>query len=194
MSNFLKNFLKTFCVHFDATTCRCISAKSICYCRHLKQSLIPWMMLHWTSWLVSIHQLPNAMQRIATNPQIVELKDCYDYDAMCPHDSLHFKSAEEWKRHHADHHMDTKWKCPLCGIQSSTWHNYSYHVQTAMHKTKCPPPWICKLERFPSLFHLENRCGVRFGSKYQIIRHIRSSHPNYKVILCFCSTAHYFLN
>merc|ERR1719361_1048056 len=124
-----------------------------------------------------------AMQGATTPLEDILFEDCYDYDAFCPHDLLHFKSMEEWKNHHLEHHMDTKWKCPLCGIDSSAWHNYSFHVQTSQHQSVCPPPWICKLKKTPTCLDLSSRCRLRFGSKYQLIRHIRSAHPNYKVDL-----------
>ena len=123
------------------------------------------------------------MKRTVSKQTVVGLKDCYEYEAVCPHDFLHFQSMEEWKDHHLDHHMDTKWKCPLCGTQSASWYNYSYHVQISKHKSVCPPPWVCKLDRFPYTNSCGDRisCGARYGSKYQLIRHIGKCHSNYRV-------------
>ena len=123
------------------------------------------------------------MKSVATKPTNIELKDCHDYQVICPHDSLQFDSPEEWKSHHLKDHMDTKWKCPFCGTQSSSWYNYTYHVQAAKHKSECPPPWICTLKSCGKHDALngERCCGARFGSKYQLIRHIRTKHRNYKV-------------
>ena len=126
----------------------------------------------------------------AAKPTVIRFEDCCDYDAVCPHDSLHFKTAEEWKNHHLGNHMDTNWRCPLCGTKSYCWYNYSYHVQTSDHKWICPPPWICKLSfehRHSSTG--ESRCGARYGSKYQLIRHIRDCHANYKVKSAFSEFA-----
>ena len=131
------------------------------------------------------------MKKSSAKPTSIQLENCYDYEAVCPHDSLHFQSVEEWKSHHLHQHMDTKWKCPLCGTLSSSWHNYSYHVQSWKHKAVCPPPWICKLQLKctlcnkcldqQNLFDCGRCCGARYGSKYQLIRHITTSHPSYKV-------------
>ena len=126
----------------------------------------------------------HTMRQSAANPVVIDFKDCYDYDAVCPHDSLHFKSAEEWKSHHLDQHTDTKWKCPLCGVESKSWYNYTYHVQTAKHQSVCSPPWICKLKR-----HNVFPCGARYGSKYQLIRHICDEHTNYKVCTLYFECA-----
>ena len=128
----------------------------------------------------------------------VKFEDVYQYDAVCPHDNLHFTSDAAWKQHHHDCHMDTKWKCPLCNTVSASWHNYSYHVQIQEHGM-CPPPWICKL-RLPAVPTQNKKahstvnkdtkstskdstiCLKRFGSKYQLVRHIKSEHTNYHLL------------
>ena len=133
------------------------------------------------------------MKKSEANPTVIRIKDAYDYDAVCPHDFLHFKSAEEWRKHHLNSHVDTTWRCPLCGINSSSWYNYAYHVQTSTHKALCPPPWICKLRvEHQHLADGEMQCGARFGSKYQWMRHVRKSHANckvsgYPVSVCDCT-------
>lgn len=123
------------------------------------------------------------MKKSATTPAIIEFKDCHEFDAVCPHDGLHFSSMEQWKKHHVDHHMeDHKWACPLCGEHSSSWYNYSYHVQTSKHKSICLPAWNCKLSfEDPTFLSGTIPCDARYGSKYQLIRHIRKSHPNCEV-------------
>ena len=128
-----------------------------------------------------------AMEKLSGTPKLIELKDCYDYEAVCPHDSLWFKSEEEWKSHHLANHMDTKWKCPLCGVESKSWYNYSFHVQIEKHQSVCVSPWICKLDYIEKP-HSDNAaicCGARYGSKHQLIRHIRDFHRNYRVELMF---------
>jgi len=123
------------------------------------------------------------MRPSASSPIPVDFEERFNYDAVCPHDALHFRSVAEWKSHHLEcHQKDTKWKCPLCGKDSASWHNYSYHVQITEHNPICLPPWICKLDRPPTVTQSHPECGSRFGSKYQLTRHIRSSHPNYRVI------------
>ena len=124
-----------------------------------------------------------AMEKVTGTPKLIELIHCYDYEAVCPHDSLRFKSLEEWKSHHLANHMDTKWNCPLCGHESRSWYNYSYHVQIERHRSVCLPPWICILDRFEHPHSDDHAiyCGARFGSKYQLIRHIRGCHANYRV-------------
>ena len=120
--------------------------------------------------------------------EIIPIKfiNTYQYDAICPHDNKHFSSVKEWKQHHMDYHMNTKWKCPLCDTISASWHNYSYHVQIQQHNSICPPPWICKL-KLPSItiknkkahstinknkkthhYQSQSLCYKRFGSKYQL--------------------------
>eukprot|EP01084_Bolivina_argentea_P021054 39096_1 len=128
----------------------------------------------------------------------IKFTDGYQYDAVCPHDNLHFSSEKDWKNHHIEKHMDTKWKCPLCDTISASWHNYSYHVQIQEHNIS--PPWICILKT-PSIPNTNkkahstinnkkehrnklNLCEKRFGSKYQLLRHMKSEHTNYKVIDC----------
>ena len=129
--------------------------------------------------ILTIHK----MKVTAFKSTVVALKDCYEYEAICPHDSLRFHSVEEWKSHHREQHMDTKWKCPLCGTESASWYNYSFHVQISKHKSVCPPPWVCKLDRLPhtNSFGDHISCGARYGSKYQLIRHIGKCHSNYRV-------------
>ena len=134
-----------------------------------------------------------------TNVNEIKFEDGYQYDAVCPHDNLHFSSVKDWKNHHIEKHMDTKWKCPICSTVSASWHNYSYHVQIQEHGRICPPPWICKL-KLPSRPNQNKKahstinnistsssdnhklCEKRFGSKYQLLRHIKSEHTNYRVI------------
>lgn len=110
-------------------------------------------------------------------PMEVEFSKCYEYDAVCPYDSLHFSSINEWRRHHLLCHYDQKWKCPLCGKNSQSWHNYTFHAQAAKHNDVCPPPWICKLDRSVDA----GTCSSRFGSKYQLQKHIKAVHQNYRV-------------
>eukprot|EP01083_Nonionella_stella_P313607 1126526_1 len=145
---------------------------------------------------------PPDIACVSENNTINEIKfsDGYQYDAVCPHDNLHFKSVQDWKNHHFNNHMDTKWKCPLCATVSASWYNYAYHVQIQEHNSTCPPPWICKLKVSPKLSknkkahstinrctphmsHSPERklCEKRFGSKYQMLRHIKS-HTNYKIM------------
>lgn len=130
----------------------------------------------------------------------IEFEATYQYDAVCPHENKHFSSVKEWKAHHMECHMNTKWKCPLCDTISASWHNYSYHVQIQEHNGICPPPWICKL-KLPSItiknkkahstinkdnnnhqHHPLKSCEKRFGSKYQLLRHIKSEHTNYELL------------
>eukprot|EP01084_Bolivina_argentea_P211178 359268_1 len=96
---------------------------------------------------------PPDIACVSENNTINEIKfsDGYQYDAVCPHDNLHFKSVQDWKNHHFNNHMDTKWKCPLCATVSASWYNYAYHVQIQEHNSTCPPPWICKLKVSPKL-------------------------------------------
>ena len=126
-----------------------------------------------------------AMTQAPFAIKVVWFSDCYEYDAVCPWDSVHFNSAEEWKSHHLEHHIDTMWRCPFCDKENSSWPNYSFHVQIAEHNSVCLPPWICTMEHKKKSFGGKSgnswRCDRRFGSKYQFKRHIRSRHADYQV-------------